>query len=118
MVTQASAAIPVMPLYISMAFKLMKEQGIHEGCIEQIQRLFTTQLYSGNTLELDEKTESVWMTGNCAIAFKTHAGNSGQKLLVIMSLISLIMQATKEFLRLFGFGLDAVDYDAPTNTCR
>ncbi|PXZ89482.1 bifunctional NADH-specific enoyl-ACP reductase/trans-2-enoyl-CoA reductase, partial [Serratia marcescens] len=43
MVTQASSASPVMPLYISIVFKIMKEQGIHEGCIEQIQRLFATK---------------------------------------------------------------------------
>src|SRR5690606_16710493 len=37
-VTQASSAIPVMPLYLSILFKVMKEDGTHEGCIEQIQR--------------------------------------------------------------------------------
>lgn len=54
-VTQASSAIPVMPLYISIVFKIMKEQGIHEGCIEQIQRLFATKLYSGAAPDTDEK---------------------------------------------------------------
>lgn len=44
-VTQASSAIPVMPLYISMVFKIMKEQGLHEGCMEQIYRLFNERLY-------------------------------------------------------------------------
>jgi len=46
-VTQASSAIPVMPLYISMAFKVMKEHGIHEGCMDQVFRLFSTKLYNG-----------------------------------------------------------------------
>ena len=45
---QASAAIPVMPLYIAMAFKVMKEKGLHEGCMEQIERLFRTQLYKAD----------------------------------------------------------------------
>src|SRR5690606_24874554 len=51
-VTQASSAIPVMPLYLAILFKVMKAQGTHEGCIEQIQRLFTECLYS-NAPRLD-----------------------------------------------------------------
>jgi len=47
-VTQASAAIPVMPLYLSMVFRIMKEKGLHEGCMEQIHRLFTTQLFKAD----------------------------------------------------------------------
>lgn len=47
LVTQASSAIPVVPLYISILYKLMKARGTHEGCIEQMQRLFATQLYNG-----------------------------------------------------------------------
>ncbi len=55
-VTQASSAIPVMPLYIAMAFKKMREQGIHEGCIEQISRMFRERLYKadGSAAQLDE----------------------------------------------------------------
>ena len=48
LVTQASSAIPVIPLYISLLYKTMKEQGIHEGCIEQIERLFNERLYAEN----------------------------------------------------------------------
>ena len=55
LVTQASAAIPVVPLYISLLYKIMKERNIHEGCIEQIQRLFAKQLYSGNEIKTDEE---------------------------------------------------------------
>ena len=55
LVTQASSAIPVVPLYVSILYKVMKEKGIHEGCIEQIQRLFATQLYNGNCLEFDDE---------------------------------------------------------------
>ena len=46
LVTQSSAAIPVVPLYISILYRVMKEKGIHEGCIEQIQRLFADRLYT------------------------------------------------------------------------
>ena len=52
-VTQASSAIPVMPLYLSMVFKVMREQGVHEGCMEQVHRLFNTGLY-GDTAQIDE----------------------------------------------------------------
>ena len=45
LVTQASSAIPVVPLYISILYKIMKEHGTHEGCIEQIDRLFRTRLF-------------------------------------------------------------------------
>src|SRR5690606_32337637 len=48
LVTQASSAIPVIPLYISLLYKVMKEEGIHEGCIEQIERLFNQRLYADN----------------------------------------------------------------------
>src|SRR5476649_1696399 len=54
LVTQASSAIPVVPLYISILYKLMKAEGTHEGCIEQIQRLFATQMYGGSALNFDE----------------------------------------------------------------
>ncbi|MEI6021172.1 MAG: enoyl-ACP reductase FabV [Bacteroidota bacterium] len=55
LVTQASSAIPVIPLYISLLYKTMKEAGIHEGCIEQMQRLFHERLYTGNAIPLDDK---------------------------------------------------------------
>ncbi len=55
LVTQASSAIPVIPLYISLLYKKMKEAGTHEGCIEQIQRLFSERLYSGHSIPTDEK---------------------------------------------------------------
>jgi len=55
LVTQASSAIPVIPLYISLLYKTMKEKGLHEGCIEQIQRLFKDRLYSGHDVPVDEK---------------------------------------------------------------
>ncbi|GAL29475.1 short-chain alcohol dehydrogenase family [Vibrio variabilis] len=56
-VTQASSAIPVMPLYIAMVFKKMREEGIHEGCMEQIFRMFSQRLYKadGSAAEVDDK---------------------------------------------------------------
>lgn len=55
LVTQASSAIPVIPLYISLLYKIMKKEGTHEGCIEQIQRLYSERLYTGEAMLLDEK---------------------------------------------------------------
>ena len=55
LVTQASSAIPVIPLYISLLYKIMKQQGVHEGCIEQIHRLFKERLYANGKVPLDEK---------------------------------------------------------------
>ena len=52
LVTQASSAIPVIPLYISLLYKIMKAEGVHEGCIEQIQRLFGQRLYSGKEVPI------------------------------------------------------------------
>lgn len=55
LVTKSSAVIPVISLYISALFKVMKEKGTHEGCIEQMYRLFASRLYSGGEIETDEK---------------------------------------------------------------
>ena len=55
LVTQASSAIPVIPLYISLLYKIMKQEGTHEGCIEQIQRLFKERLYANGAIPVDEK---------------------------------------------------------------
>src|SRR5690606_35918928 len=55
LVTQSSSAIPVVPLYISLLYKVMKAKGIHEVTIEQMQRLFAERLYNGSDLELDDK---------------------------------------------------------------
>jgi len=53
LVTRSSAVIPVIPLYLSVLFKVMKEKGTHEGCIEQIERLFAERLYTGAPVPVD-----------------------------------------------------------------
>lgn len=116
-VTQASAAIPVMPLYIAMSFKVMKEKGIHEGCIEQIQRMLSTRLYSGKTPETDDQHRlrlDDWelrpeVQNACAdIWAKVTNDNIYQ--------LTDYQGYKDEFLRLFGFGLTGVDYDADVNS--
>lgn len=113
LVTQASSAIPIVPLYISILYKIMKAKGIHEGCIEQMQRLFATQLYNNCALNFDEarrlrvddwemradvqsEAAKIWpqvTTENCAELTDLEGYRS-------------------EFMRLFGFDLPGIDYDA------
>jgi len=117
-VTQASSAIPVMPLYISMAFKVMKEHGLHEGCMDQVFRLFSSKLYNGGeAIELDDKNRirlddwelrddiqqacrEIWpqVTSENLFDLTDYAGYK------------------KEFLQLFGFEVDGVDYDQEVDT--
>jgi enoyl-[acyl-carrier protein] reductase/trans-2-enoyl-CoA reductase (NAD+) len=54
LVTRSSAVIPVIPLYLSILFKIMKEKGTHEGCIEQAERLFAERLYVSGQVPVDE----------------------------------------------------------------
>jgi len=114
-VTQASAAIPVMPLYIAMSFKLMKEQGIHEGCIEQIQRMFYTRLFDGEFVTDDaqrirmddwELRESVQQA--CRDLWPQVTTENLPELTDYKGY-------KDEFLKLFGFGWEGVDYDADVN---
>lgn len=116
LVTQASSAIPVIPLYISLLYKLMKEKQIHEGCIEQIQRLFAERLYSGKALETDEK-------GRIRIDDLEMREDIQNKIaaLWLESTTETLPQLgdlagyKQDFLNLFGFGFEGVDYAAEAN---
>jgi enoyl-[acyl-carrier protein] reductase/trans-2-enoyl-CoA reductase (NAD+) len=112
LVTQASSAIPVVPLYISLLYKLMKADGTHEECIEQMDRLFRERLYNGNpqpdeegrirvddwemAKPIQDEIAKRW-TEVCSENLTTLGDFSGYQ---------------ASFLRLFGFGLDGVDYAA------
>jgi enoyl-[acyl-carrier protein] reductase / trans-2-enoyl-CoA reductase (NAD+) len=111
-VTQASSAIPVVPLYISLLFKIMKEKGIHEGCIEQIHRLYATQMYNGSALDFDEagrvRLDDLEMRDDVQEEVKrlwqqVNTANLAQ--------ISDIEGYHADFLKLFGFGLPGIDYE-------
>ena len=116
LVTQASSAIPVIPLYISLLYKIMKEDGIHEGCIEQIQRLFEHRLYSGSEIPTDDKGRiriDDWemrddVQEKVAKLWKEATTESLPK-------IGDLKGYTSDFHNLFGFGFDGVDYQADTN---
>ena len=116
LVTQASSAIPVIPLYISLLYKIMKADGIHEGCIEQMQRLFSDRLYNGNAIPTDDQN-------------RIRIDDWEMREDVQKQVASLWLEATTEtlpsigdlagykqdFLNLFGFGLEGVDYEKDTN---
>ncbi len=111
LVTQSSSAIPIMPLYISILYKVMKEEGSHEGCIEQLHRLYTEGLYSEaprlddiNRFRMDNrelteavqsKVEAIWpqVTEENLFELTDYKGYNA------------------EFLKLFGFGNSDIDYD-------
>ncbi|MDA8658847.1 trans-2-enoyl-CoA reductase family protein [Luminiphilus sp.] len=114
-VTQASAAIPAMPIYLAILFKVMKARGEHEGCIEQVNRLFRDSLYGSkvgpdadgrlraDNLELNPEVQAevaaIWETINTD-NLKAASDFEGYR---------------REFLQLFGFEVDGVDYDADVN---
>lgn len=117
-VTQASSAIPVVPLYISILFKVMKAKGTHEGCIDQIIRLFKERVYGGS-LQLDTagririddwEMDPQVQAEVAAIWPKVTSEN--------LSELSDFAGYQKEFLELFGFGLEGVDYNQPVEVDR
>ena len=116
LVTQASSAIPVIPLYISLLYKIMKEEGIHEGCIEQIQRLYQERLFTGNEIPVDEKgrirVDDWEMRSDVQ---EKIAKLWGEAVTENLSEIGDLEGYRKDFYNLFGFDVDGVDYDVDTN---
>lgn len=135
-VTQASSAIPTMPLYLSLLFKVMKEEGTHEGCIEQLDTLYDI-LYNGpqggaNAADhirpalVDGKGRDVALVdaeGRLRADYKEMAPEVQGKVLQLwpqvtnenLYEISDLAGYKADFLRLFGFGIDGVDYEADVN---
>lgn len=114
-VTQASSAIPVMPLYIAMVFKKMRAEGVHEGCIEQINRLFRERLYRSdgdagavddkNRFRLDDLELREDIQQHCKTLWPTLTNEN-------LSELTDYQEYKAEFLKLFGFGVEGIDYDA------
>ena len=115
LVTQASSAIPIMPLYLALLFKVMKADGVHEGCIEQIYGLFTDCIVNDNAavdsdnryrmdgkeLEraIQEQVEALWP--------QVSTENIDE--------LTDFAGYKEDFLKLFGFGFDGVDYETDVN---
>ena len=116
LVTQASSAIPIIPLYISVLYKVMKTRKIHEGCIEQIQRLYAEKLFSGGAVPLDE-------AGRIRIDDWEMREDVQTEMKQIWDVISTETihklgdpcGYTRDFRNLFGFGVKYVDYHLDVN---
>ncbi|MCO6163992.1 enoyl-ACP reductase FabV [Flavobacterium sp. NRK F7] len=111
LVTQASSAIPVIPLYISLLYKIMKAEGIHEGCIEQIQRLYADRLYTGKPVPTDAegriRIDDWEMRSDVQDRIAKLWEDSTTETLVELGDLAGYKQ---DFLNLFGFGFEGVDY--------
>ncbi len=111
LVTQASSAIPIIPLYITVLFKVMKAKKIHEGCIEQIQRLYAEKLFSGSNVPVDQ-------AGRIRIDDWEMREDVQDEMKQIWEVISTEnihkigdpCGYTRDFRNLFGFGIKRVDY--------
>ncbi|QXP74558.1 trans-2-enoyl-CoA reductase family protein [Tenacibaculum sp. AHE15PA] len=115
LVTQASSAIPVIPLYISLLFKVMKAKGIHEGCIEQIQRLYSERLFGGD-LNLDAKGRIRVDDWEMREDVQAEIAELWQKATTEnLAEIGDLEGYSKEFFKLFGFKVDGVDYNVDVN---
>ena len=112
-VTQASTAIPVVPLYFSILFKVMKDQGTHENCIQHIHRLFQEELYGTKEKRLDEKGRI--RMDNHELDEQVQAAVSEAWSSIDSSIVKALADIEgfrSDFMRIFGFGIDNVDYDA------
>lgn len=111
-VTQASSAIPVMPLYLALLFKVMKEAGTHEGCIEQIDLLFRESLY-GAAPRIDD--DGRWRADYKEMepAIQDEVARLWQQVSTEnLAELSDFAAYKSGFLQLFGFDVPGVDYDA------
>ena len=116
-VTQASAAIPVIPLYVAIVFKVMKQLGLQESAIGQMRRLFAERLYQGGAVPLDA-------AGRVRLderEMQPEVQEACKRLWPQVSDANL-MQITdyagykQDFLKNFGFGRGDVDYEADVAT--
>ena len=117
LVTQSSSAIPVVPLYISLLYKVMKANGTHEGTIEQMQRLFADRLYTENgEVALDSEGRIRIDDWEMAEDVQAEVAKYWDKVTTeTLAEISDIDGYRKEFFNLFGFELEGVDYEKDTD---
>ncbi len=119
LVTQASSAIPVIPLYISLLYKTMKEKGIHEGCIEQIQRLYSERLYTNKEIPTDDKGRIRIDDWEMRADIQEKVSELWKKATTeTLPELGDLKGYKSDFLNLFGFGFEEVDYllDVNENT--
>jgi enoyl-[acyl-carrier protein] reductase/trans-2-enoyl-CoA reductase (NAD+) len=112
-VTQASSAIPVVPLYVALLFKVMKEKNVHEDCIRHIDRLFRTQLFTGDSPRVDSvgrlRVDDLELREDVQAEVRRR-WDAVETANVIE--LSDLDGFRRDFLRIFGFEAEGVDYDA------
>lgn len=112
LVTQASSAIPVVPLYFAMLYKVMKEKNLHEGCIEQIGRLFKDKMFGGEVVTDEQgmiRMDDYEMQDDVQSAI-TEAWEKVTTENVME--VADIEGYWLDFYQMFGFRMDGVDYSA------
>jgi len=113
-VTQASAAIPVVPLYISLLFDVMKARGTHEGCIEQMVRLFADHLGPDARPGTDEQDRIRMDDRELAPEVQDEVGERWPRIATEnLRELTDFEGFERDFLALYGFGVDGVDYEQP-----
>lgn len=116
-VTQASAAIPMIPLYVSLLFRVMKRKGLHEGCIEQMRRLAFDHLAAGKTPATDDqgmiRLDDLELRDDVQAEVMELWGRASTENL---DEISDLAGFRLDFNNLFGFEVEGVDYEQPTET--
>ena len=113
LVTQSSSAIPFIPLYFVLLMKAMKKKGVHEDCIQQMYRLFAARLYKGGAIPVD-------VEGRIRIDDLEMRSDIQEEVMNLWKIVSTenvneiadIDGYREDFLKLFGFGIKEVDYDA------
>ena len=116
LVTQASSAIPVIPLYISLLYKIMKAEGNHEGCIEQIQRLYQNRLFSGAQVPTDDKGRIRIDDWEMREDIQAQVAKLWEEATTDnLPQIGDLEGYRKDFYNLFGFDVPGVNYDEEVN---
>lgn len=116
LVTQASSAIPVIPLYISLLYKIMKREGIHEGCIEQMDRLYRARLYAGTPISLDAENRIRIDDWEMRDDVQAEVARLWEEVTTeSLGELGDLAGYKNDFLNLFGFGFEGVDYLADVN---
>lgn len=118
-VTQSSSAIPVVPLYISLLFRVMKERGLHEGCIEQMGRLLADRLYSGQEIPLDAESRIRMDDREMRADVQSEVERRWDRVTdESVDRLADLEGYRRDFLRLFGFEMEGVDYEADVEPVR
>lgn len=111
LVTRASAVIPSVPLYLSILYRIMKDEGLHEGCIEQIYRLFHTKLYHGGAAPVDSKGRIRMDDWEMKPAIQQKITEMWDTITPdTIHTLTDINGVKDEFLQLNGFGYSDIDY--------